>query len=314
VGVLGYSRIEGWPLFDSLFMTVITLTTVGYGETHPLDHAGKVFTIFLIITGVSIVAYGISTLTAFFVEGELSDVLRRRRMQGKVDGMKGHFILCGAGHTGRVILQELLATGRSVVVIEKSEAEHHKLLLQEIPAVPGDAMDDDVLKSAGIDRAAGLFAALGTDRDNAFVALTARGLNAKIRIVCEQVEKDVEDKLKRSGADAVVRPSRIGGLRMASEMIRPVAVGFMDAMLREEQDVFRIEEVPVPAGSPLAGKRIGEIKGGEGNAALVLAVRRAGQDNYLFNPPSDLALAGGEVLVIMGTMRQKEELAKKLRA
>jgi voltage-gated potassium channel len=314
VGISGYCVIEGWTPFEGLWMTVITLSTIGYGEVRPLSTNGRVFTIFLIIIGVGVVAYGISAMTAFFVEGELRDVLRRRRMHSKIEKMSGHYIVCGSGHSGQEILRELTATKRPVVIVERDPETHQKLADEGFLVVMGDATGDEALQLAGIERAKGLFAALGSDHENAFICLTARGMNPNLRIVSEQVDHGNKEKLQRSGADAVVRPSRIGGMRMASEMIRPAVVGFLDKMLRDTDDVFRIEEVIVPKGSPLAGQPIGRIKGGEGDAALVLAVKLAEDHSYEFNPRSDRVISAGETLVIMGTVSQHQELAKRMSA
>ena len=310
-GVLGYVSIEGWPVFDALYMTVITLTTVGYGEVHPLTSAGRAFTIVLIFLGIGILTWGFSNLTAFIVEGELSHALRRRKMEKRIDALKGHYILCGAGHTGSVIIEELTQTRRPLVVIDRDPARIEKLERDGVLAVQGDATDDVILQMAGITRARGLFTALASDRDNAFVALTARGLNPDIRIVSEQIEHNVKEKLLRSGASAVVSPTSIGGLRMASEMIRPAVVGFLDHMLRAQGEAFRFEEVPVPPGSSLIGRPVQEVKGADGHAALVVSIRRPDGD-YELNPPADRPVQAGETLVVMGTMTQLQDLKKKI--
>lgn len=312
VGVVGYRLIEGWSLFDSLYMTVITLATVGYGETHPLSFGGRVFTIGMILIGIGVLTYAFSSLTAFIVEGDLKDVLRRRRMQSKIAKLAGHFIVCGAGHTGRIILEELRKTGRDVVVIDNDPEVVKHLTEVGAMALHGDATDDETLTAAGIERARGLFGALPTDPGNVFVAITARGLNAGLRIVSRQQERGAEGKLKRSGADVAVDPGLIGGLRMASEMIRPAAVGFLDSMIRAEGKVFRIEEVPVLDGVPLKGEPLGTVKGSEGEAALVLAVRLKDGKTYDINPVPSRPITPGEVLVAMGSKEQLKELRARL--
>lgn len=314
VGVAGYRLIEGWSLFDSLYMTVITLATVGYGETHPLSLGGRVFTIGMILVGIGVLTYAFSSLTAFIVEGDLKDVLRRRRMQSRIAKLAGHFIVCGAGHTGRIILEELQKTGRDVVVLDNDPEVVKHLTEGGAMALHGDATDDETLLSAGIKRARGLFGALPTDPGNVFVAITARGLNAGLRIVSRQQERGVEGKLKRSGADVAVDPGLIGGLRMASEMIRPAAVGFLDSMIRAEGKVFRIEEVPVTDGVPLKGEPLGTVKGSEGEAALVLAVRLKDGKTYDINPVPSRPITSGEVLVAMGSKEQLKALRAKLGA
>lgn len=312
IGTIGYRLIEGWSFFDALYMTVITLATVGYGETHELTTTGRVFTIGLILVGIGVLTYAFSTLTAFIVEGDLRDVLRRRRMQAKIGKLTGHFIICGGGHTGRIILEELDKTGRQVVVVDQDAAVVENLAKRGVMAIQGDATDDETLVSAGINSAKGLFGALPTDPGNVFVAITARGLNPGLRIVSRQQERGVEAKLKRSGADVAVDPGFIGGLRMASEMIRPAAVGFLDSMIRAEGKVFRIEEVSVPPEGPLSGARMAEVKGSDGGAALVLAVREADGKSYDINPAPGRTLAPGEVLVAMGSKDQLKALRERL--
>ncbi|MBI4422396.1 MAG: potassium channel protein [Elusimicrobia bacterium] len=311
-GVGGYVWIEGASPFDALYMTIITLATVGYGETFPLGMKGRAFTMALILVGIGALTYAFSTITAFIVEGELKDVLRRRRMERKIAELAGHFILCGGGHTGKIILEELVKTGRSVVVVDKDPEVVERLRKKGVLALHGDATADETLVAAGIERARGLFGALPTDPGNVFVSITARGLNASLRIVARQQEKGVEAKLKRSGADVAVDPGLIGGLRMASEMIRPAAVGFLDSMIRAEGKVFRIEEVTVPEGSPLLGRRLGEVKGADGNAALVLAVRLPDGRSFDINPEPSHPLGPNEVLVAMGSKDQIKDLRSRL--
>lgn len=300
-GTFGYHLIEGWGLFDSLYMTVITLGTVGYGETHPLSQSGRIFTIFLILFGISSLTYALSTLTAFIVEGELRDVLRRKRMESKIAQLSGHYILCGAGHSGQSIITELSKTQRPFVVVEKNAERVGHLRDRGILALQGDATDDETLLKAGIARAKGLFGALPTDRDNVFVAIGAKGLNPQLRVVCKQEEYGSSEKLKRGGADVVVDPGLIGGLRMASEMIRPAAVGFLDSMIRAEGKVFRIEEVQVGERSPMTGQPLGAVKGSDGGAALVLAVKHPEERTYEINPDPKRKIEAGEILVAMGT-------------
>lgn len=183
IGVIGYHWIEGWSFFDSLYMTVITLATVGYGETHPLSQTGRLFTIFLILGGMGILLYAITEITAFLVEGEMHGFLRRRKMEKNIQRLSDHYIICGGGRSGQYILDELLKTKRDCVVIEKDPVKARILSEKSIPVIEGDATEDSILISAGIDRAQGLASALPTDKDNLFTVITARGLNPKLRIV-----------------------------------------------------------------------------------------------------------------------------------
>lgn len=313
IGAVGYHLIEGWNFLDSVYMTVITLATVGYGEVHPLSSAGRVFTIFLILFGVGTLAYALSAMTAFIVEGELKDALRRRRMDAEIAKLKDHYILCGAGHTGLAIIEELQKTRRAFVAIEKDPARVEYLRARKILAIVGDATDDEILQRAGIERAKGLFTALPNDPDNVYVTIGAKGLNRHLRVVSRQRDPGGREKLHRSGADTIVNPGLIGGLRMASEMIRPAAVGFIDSMIRLGKTV-RIEEVTVPEGSPLKGMAMDEIKGAQGNAALILAVMHPHHKTYELNPDPKRKIEVGEVLVAMGTLDEIKELTDKVAA
>lgn len=317
-GAAGYRFIEGWSWFDSVYMTVITLATVGYGETNPLTPHGRIFTMLLILGGIGLMTYAFSTITSVIVEGDLTDAFRRRRMQKDIDRLEGHYLVCGAGHAGSVIASELLRTQRPFVLIDKDPGHLAKFTERvgdgRYFTIEGDATADEVLKRAGVERAAGVFAVLHTDQDNAFVALSAKGLAPKTRVVCAARELGVREKLFRSGADNVVNPEYIGGLRMASEMIRPATVGFLDAMIREKGDIFRFEEVDVPAASPFVGKPIEELKGSGGNAPLLTAIQPAGSSKYEINPSPSRAIAAGDKLVMLGEIGQLNALRKRVEA
>lgn len=318
-GTAGYHLIEGWPVFDALYMTVITLGTVGYGETHPLSMPGRVFTIFLIMGGIGLMTYGFSAITSVFVEGELSEALRRRRMDKDISKLSGHYVVCGAGHTGGVICAELKKTQRPFVIVDRDAAAVDKLLERlggEVPHIIGDSTEDDVLRRAGVERAAGVFAVLATDQDNAFVVLSAKGLNAKAKVLACQKSLGVREKLLRSGADGVVDPEFIGGLRLASEMIRPVTVGFLDSMLRGKETHARFDEVTVPSTSKLVGRPVGEVKGAAGGGPLLVAIVGAGQGggDYELNPRADRPIRAGDRLVMIGDPAGLDALRGKVAA
>lgn len=314
-GACGYRLIEGWPWFDALYMTVITVGTVGYGETHALSLHGRVFTMFLIFGGIGVFTYGFTAITTIVIEGELTKAFRRFRMESRIAGLSDHFVVCGAGHTGGVVCAELRKTGRAFVVVDRDAAVIAQLeerLGYDILHVVGDGAEDAVLLRAGIERAAGVFAVLATDQDNAFVVLSAKGLNPKAKVLACQKSLGVREKLIRSGADGVVDPEYIGGLRLASEMIRPVTVGFLDSMLRNKDSHFRFDEIAVPAGSPLLGKPVGDIKGAEGGAPLVVAVVAAGTDRYELNPPTSRPVKEGDRLVVLGETEALGGLRRKI--
>lgn len=302
LGVAGYLLIEPeYGLLDAIYMTVITVASVGYGEVHPLDQGGRIFTIFLIFAGSGTLLYGISTATAFVVEGELKDLLRRRRMEKRIAALRSHHIVCGVAGAGRYAAEELIRTQRPVVVIDTDEMRCGSLAGQDRLAwIAGDPTSSEVLRAAGIDRAAGLVSALETDKDNVFAVLTARDLNATMRIVALAVEPESDHKLRVAGANEVVLPNMIGGMRVASVLIRPTVVTFLDSMLRDRSQTLRVEEAPLPAGSPSVGRAIEELAAIRENRVLVVALRRAASGVTEFNPPSATALGAGDTLLVMG--------------
>ncbi|MBI4396694.1 MAG: NAD-binding protein [Elusimicrobia bacterium] len=309
IGVAGYHLIEGWALFDALYMTVITLATVGYGETHPLSSSGRMFTIFLIMGGIGILTYAFSVITAFLVEGELKEVLLKKRMEKKIAALSQHYIVCGGGRTGRYIIDELRKTGRDFVVVDQDDARVTELGEDGCLAIAGDASDDETLRRAGIEKAKGLVACLPSDKDNVFVVISAKGLNPGLRVVSKSVDKGVRDKLLRSGADAVVSPNFIGGLRMASELVRPAVVSFLDNMLRGDGNL-RIEEVVV--GPSAAGKTLESSVLKNGFDLALLAVRPAGKEQYIYNPKPQTPLSPKDVLVVMGPAEEVQKLQQSL--
>ncbi len=264
-----------------LFMTVITTFTVGYGEVVPiLTTADRMYTIMVIIVGIGTIGYALSQMTAFIVEGELQEILGRRKMEKRIVVLHDHYLVCGTGEVGHYVIEELFATKRSFVAIDTDEA-HLKKVIDEraILYIVGDATDEEVLIHAGVKGAAGVICALPNDRDNLVLAMTCRQLNPKIRIVAKAHDIKLLERLKHAGADAVVSPQFIGGLRLVSEMVRPTVVSFLDQMLRETKAAVRVEEVHVSVGSPLAGKRLNEVNL-EQRGLLVMALQPRDSDKF----------------------------------
>ncbi|MCS6884710.1 MAG: NAD-binding protein [Acidobacteriota bacterium] len=308
VGVSGYVVIEDWPLLDAIYMTVITLSTIGYGETHPLSPAGRIFTVFLILTGLGIIGYGLSIFAAFIVDGQLGRVIKRHRMEQKLRALSKHYIICGAGETGRCVAEEFIKTKKPFVVIEKRRDAIERIDYRDLCYIIGDATRDAVLQQAGIERAVGLISALDTDRDNLFVVLTARALNSKMKIVSRLVDQESEKKLLTAGADSVVSPNRIGGMRMASVMLRPTVVSFLDLMLQREDKTLRIEEVTLQVGSPLLGKSLAQSEIKNETGLIVIAVRKRAEQHYIYNPSSEVLLEEGDTLIVIGDISQAAAL------
>ncbi|HHE74271.1 MAG: potassium channel protein [Deltaproteobacteria bacterium] len=305
VGSFGYYFIyeTQHSFMTCLYMTVVSLTTVGYGEV--LEVTGNVpaeiFTMILITFGMGIILYGISTSTAIIIEGELSGVLRKKRMEKKIQKLKDHYIVCGGGQTGRPVLAELILNGEPVVLIEQSEEiiERCKNLWEDLLYVMGDASDDANLKAAGIENAKGVIVSLASDKDNLFTTMSARMLNSRIRIISRVIDTALEAKMRRAGANSIVSPNYIGALRMASEMIRPAAVDFLDSMLRSSRGNLRIHEISIVDKSPLVDKNIIDAGLKQKFDLLVLGIRNNNKE-IEFNPDPARILASGETLIVMG--------------
>ncbi len=306
VGVGGFKLLGGpeWTLLDAVYMTVISVTTVGYGETHALDEAPqmRLFTIAFLMVSYGVVIVASSTITAFLVEGELNSLLRRRKMSKDIKNLTHHYIICGAGETGHYIIEELLKTGSSFVVIEQSDDRIEKLehvYGNKILILQGDATEDETLLEAGIERAHGILITLESDKDTVFVTLTARQLSREIRIVARGVDSGARQKLLKAGADSVVLPNYIGGMRIASEMLRPEVVSFLDEMLRNPEATTRFEQVDIGADSELDGKSIGEAHLVGRVGMLIVAYKGPGETLFRYNPKAETRLEGGGVVVVL---------------
>ncbi|MBI4859725.1 MAG: potassium channel protein, partial [Candidatus Riflebacteria bacterium] len=309
VGVAGYKILGGpeWSLLDSLYMTTITLASVGYGETHDLASKPwtRAFTIVLIMCGLGIMTYVFATLTSFVVEGQLHEVLKRRRMSQGINDLKDHYIVCGAGETGLHVVDELQRTRQRFVVVDADSERIERISAGvELLHIVDDATDDEVLLRAGIMRATGLFASLPSDKDNLFAVVTARQMNPGLRIVAKAIDVKARHKMLKAGADSVVSPQLIGGLRLVSEMVRPHVVGFLDAMMRDRSGTVRIEEVLIRAGAPLVGLTLEGSEIRERTGLLVLAIMEPTSSRYVYNPVADYHIQIGATLVVMGDVEQ----------
>jgi voltage-gated potassium channel len=299
VGVSGYMFIEGWRFLDALYMTVITIASVGYGETHALTNNGRIFTMMLILFGSGTLIYCFSICTAIIVEGELTDALRRRKMRTEIAKLKNHYVVCGVSATGYYIIEELSKTGRKLVVVDKDPARIKQMTDANILNIEGDASQEAILEAANIRNAAGLFSSLHIDADNLLVVVTARGLNPALKIISKAIDEESARKLRQVGADRVVMSNYIGGLRMTSEMIRPNIVSFLDTMLRDKTAAIRVEEIVVQNQSSFVGKKLYDtgILNIEGVSVVALVVDSGA---YIFNPSKEQVLAVNDVVIVMG--------------
>jgi voltage-gated potassium channel len=303
-GTVGY-MVLGFSLLDAVYQTVTTVTTVGFREVHPLSDAGQVFTIVLILTGVGTALYNLTLVIQAVIEGELTELLGRRKMERQIGRMGNHVIVCGWGRVGRALSDYIARAGEQVVVVDR-DPERARMIGH--PVVQGDATDDKVLLEAGIERARVLVSTLTTDADNLFVTLSGRSLRPDLFIVARARVDDSEAKLLQAGADRVVNPQSIGGKRMAAFVLHPHVAEFLDVVMHDGTLEFRLEELPVAEGSPLAGVSLRETHIRDQTGALILAMRDA-DGTFITNPPPETLLRAGQILIAIGTESQLQALA-----
>ena len=249
-GTIGYAVIEGWTVFDSLYMTIITLTTVGYEEVHPLSRAGRYFTIILVLSGVGSMLYALGVGAKVVIEGEFRDILGRRQLSKKIERLKDHYIICGYGRMGKTICKEMVRSNAPFIIVEK-DPEILITIEKDVLSMQGDSTQDSVLKDAGIDRARGLISVISTDADNLYVVLSARGLNPQLKIVARASEDGAEQKLLRAGADKVISPYSLGGLRIAQTILKPAVVDFIEFATKTGNLELQMEEIKVKGKSQI---------------------------------------------------------------
>jgi voltage-gated potassium channel len=302
VGTVGYVAIEGWTWEDAAFMVVTTVSTVGYGEVHPLSHAGRLFTIALILVGVGCLFYTFGSLMGYVFEGHLGRHLESRHMEARVRNASNHFVLCGYGRVGRQVVRELQRESLPFVIIDVNQESLADAARDGHMVVPGNAADDAVLRAAGIERACGLIAAVAEDADNIFVTLSARALRADLPIVARANRLDTVRKLQLAGANHVVSPYTMAGQQMAMLAVRPTAVDFVDTLLRGAGGDLLLEDIVVAPGSPLVGTVVASLRRQLPGSAVLLALRR---DNRVVSPlPDDLVVDSGDAVAIAGTAAQ----------
>jgi voltage-gated potassium channel len=306
-GTAGFHFIEGWSWFDSFYMVVITLSTIGYSEVHELSHAGRVFNTALIIAGVSLVFLMIGALTQALLEFELVKFFGKRRMEREVANLKDHYIICGAGRVGNSVARELSKKPRPFVIVESDEKRAADLD-PKWPSLIGDAASEKTLREAGIERAAGLVAATTTDATNIYIVLTARSLNPKLKIIARASEPAAEKHLKTAGADSVISPYAAAGHRIAQSFLRPNVLDFLDIATAHAGTLeMIIEEIRVGEGPALSNATVGSSHIHHEFGIMILAIRRAGGETR-FNPEAQDPIHAGDYLIAMGEPPQLAKL------
>lgn len=317
VGTAGFVWIEHYPVFDAFYMTLITVTTVGYGEVHPLSQAGRLFNSFVILFGVVIMLLAIGAMTQIVIELELNQFFGKRRMKNMIDKLEGHIILCGYGRVGRGAAEELLRTGTTFVVVDNNEDRVERAIKAGMLAVHADASRDETLRDVGIARAKGLIATLSSDADNLFLILSAKSLNAQLLLSARVSEESSEQKMRRAGADHVFAPYNTTGHRMAQALLKPHVQQFLDFTTSQNIGLdVGIEQVLVTENSTYIGRSLAEMPIRRETGVIVLAIRKA-TGEMSFNPPAEARIRGGDHLIAMGEpagLRKLEQLLEGLRS
>lgn len=298
IGTLGFHLIEGWSLVDSLYVAAQTVTTVGFGDVHPVTVAGKIFATGFMLVGVGVVLFALTNVMQSIVQSELVAAFGQRRRSRKMSKLRDHFIICGAGRVGSHLVRDLRRVGETFIVIEKDPSKVAELIDQGIPVLVRDATLEESLREAGVEHARGLAACLPDDADNVYVVLTARDLNQKLHIVARAAEEQAEVKLVRAGANRVVAPTIIGGHRMAVALMKPAVGDFIDSITASRLDLT-FEQVEVEPASMLAGCKLCDTNIRPELNIVIVAIRRS-DGEMLFNPSGDQAIESGDMLIAIG--------------
>jgi len=305
-GTLGYVLIEGWGAFEALYMTIVTLSTVGFKETHSLSRNGQIFTMFLIVFGVGALAYTISSMIQLMVEGQLYKLLGRKKLLKQISNLHEHYIICGYGRIGRRISREFASKPVPFIVVENDPKRCERLEKDGHPYIEGDATQDEVLEQAGIRHAKGLITGVTSDSANVFITLTARGINPDLFIMARANEEGAEVKLIRAGANKVVSPYTIGATRMAQAILRPSVVDFIDIAIGRESIELQMEEILVLEKSQLVGKSLSQSGIRKELGLIIIGIKHDGQ--MIFNPSADTIIEAGNILIALGEYQDIQKL------
>ncbi len=310
VGAIGYSFLLDVSILDGLYMTVITISTVGYGEVGVMSEQAKFFTMALIFLGVGTAGYTFTSIVVALIEGGIKDIWRNRKMDRKIADLSNHYILCGAGETGEVVVEQFINKGYQFVVIENNEDVANQLIKRNILTIIGDATEENILKQANISSAKGLISALSKDVDNVYTVLSARQLNSGLYIISRAIDKSSPSKLKKAGANNTISTNEIGGRRMATLMMRPSVISFLDVITHVGDREYDLEDIVVRKGAPISNQTLKELKIPEMIGLIVLAIRKRGKKEIFFNPHSETMIEVGDILMVLGTQAQVNELRK----
>ena len=311
-GTIGYMLIEEWHFFDALYMTVITIATVGYSEVHVVSTAGRVFTVILILLGVSYFLYVAGSTIQFLVEGRIRHVLGRRKLEKQINRLKGHYIMCGYGRMGRALSRFIRQRDLGVVAIEENEGRLGVLNGDGVLYLIGKANNKELLIKAGIERARGFIAVVGTDADNVFLTLIARQLNPRLQIIARAVMNDTKDTLKAAGADEVISPYDSGARLMAHAVLRPTVLKFLEMAFADENTDIQVEEIEFQHGSQLINKTLLNVGVRKNMNIMVIFIKKQGGE-MVFNPGPDTLIQTNDILVVVGSaqnIRQLDKLAR----
>ena len=300
---IGYILILDIGFIDALYMTIITISTVGYKEVVEMNQAAKLFTIILILMSVGMIGYLLSEIFRFFSEGHINEAWRKKKMEKEIANLNQHIIICGAGETGIHVIKQMMRRDVKFIVIENDDQQIDQLKELNVLYICGDATKEETLSEAGVEKAKGLITCLAKDADNVFVVLTARGLNKQLKIIARYHDKNSDKKLRRAGANHAVSPDEIGGKKMASIMINPQVQFFVDNIIDTKNLSFNMEEIMINQASELIGKKLKEAKISEKAGLVVLAIRRA-NDQFIFNPKADEMLAEEDKMIVVGSKKQ----------
>jgi voltage-gated potassium channel len=312
IGTVGFVVVEGWSAFDSFYMTLMTLTTVGYGEVHPLTNRGRLFASFLMLVGVTTVFVSIAIIGDTLLRLEMTDYFGRKRRDRMLRDISGHYIVCGAGRVGRSVIQELLRSEATIVLIDNRVERARWATDKGVITLVGDATKDEVLRQAHIETAKGLVAAISSDAENVYVALSAKVLNPKLVISARATDEQAEEKLRRAGATTVFTPYSFIGHRLAQSMLRPHVASFLDvaSAFRKSDLELEIEQVQIDPSSALVAKTLEQLRLGSQYGVIVLAVQHK-SGVMQFNPPADLRIEAGDVLIAMGDRTKLKRLEQE---